>query len=446
MPYLKRNIDNLLAEWKKKDITYRWPLLIRGARQVGKSYTVTEFGEKEFENLVKINFEQHPQYKACFDTLVPNQIIETISMLHKTTIKPGKTLLFLDEIQDCPKAITALRYFHEQLPELHVIGAGSLLEFALEEKNFKMPVGRVQYLYMKPLSFLEFLQAVGENKSLEMIDTLNRDKPPNPVIHQHLLSLVKKYSIVGGMPRAVAEYASSGSLAQCHQIHTIIIQTYRDDFGKYASKVKHKYLQKIFYSVPKMVGRKFKYSHVDNTIQSRELKEALELLEKAGVVYRVKRTGGEGIPLEANADERHFKAVFLDIGLMQNLCGLNSETLMTEDFIQVNTGAVAEQFVGQELLAYHDPFEESSLYYWGREARSSNAEVDYLTSYWNYAVPLEVKAGKTGALRSMHLFLEKYPVPVGIRVSQIPLNSILPIISVPFYAIKKIPQLLNDLI
>jgi predicted AAA+ superfamily ATPase len=181
-------------------------------------------------------------------------------------------------------------------------------------------------------------------------------------------------------------------------------------------------------------------------MQSRELKEALELLEKAGVVYRVKRTGGGGVPLEANADERHFKTIFLDIGLMQNLCGLNSETLITEDFIQVNAGAVAEQFVGQELLAYHNPFEESSLYYWGREARSSNAEVDYLTSYGKYAVPLEVKAGKTGALRSMHLFLEKYPIPVGLRVSQIPLNSILPIISVPFYAIKKIPQLLNDLI
>jgi predicted AAA+ superfamily ATPase len=257
---------------------------------VGKSYTVTEFGEKEFENLVKINFEQHPQYKTCFDTLDPNQIIETISMLHKTAIKPGKSLLFLDEIQECPKAITALRYFHEQMPELHVIGAGSLLEFALEEENFKMPVGRVQYLYMKPFSFREFLAAVGENRSLEMIDTINPDKPLNPVIHQHLLSLVKKYSIVGGMPRAVAEYAAGGSLAQCHQIHTIITQTYRNDFGKYASKVKHKYLQKIFYSVPKMVGRKFKYSHVDNTIQSRELKEALELLEKAGVVYRVKRT------------------------------------------------------------------------------------------------------------------------------------------------------------
>ena len=225
MTYLKRNIDNVLAEWKKKDITQRWPLLIRGARQVGKSYTLTEFGEKEFEHLVKINFEQHPQYKACFDTLDPNQIIEYISLLQKTVVKPGKTLLFLDEIQECPKAITALRYFYEQMPELHVIGAGSLLEFALEEKNFKMPVGRVQYLYMKPFSFREFLQAVGENIALEKIDAIHRDKILNTVIHQHLLSLVKKYSLVGGMPRAVAEYVSSGSLAHCHQVHTIIIQT-----------------------------------------------------------------------------------------------------------------------------------------------------------------------------------------------------------------------------
>jgi predicted AAA+ superfamily ATPase len=443
MTYLKRDIDDLLVSWKNRD--HRWPLLIRGARQVGKSYTVSEFGEKEFENLVKINFEQHPKYKDCFDTLEPKQIIETISILYKKDIIPGKTLLFLDEIQDCPKAITALRYFHEQMPELHVIGAGSLLEFALSEETFRMPVGRIQYLYMKPLSFREFLNAVGENKLLEMIENLNRETSPNPLIHQHLLSLVKRYSMVGGMPGAVSEYISSGNLGQCHQVQTIIIQTYRDDFGKYANKVKHRYLQKIFYAVPKMVGRKFKYSQVDDSIQSRELKEALELLEKAGVVYRVKQTSGEGLPLEANANERHFKTIFLDIGLMQNLCGLNSEILMMEDFIQVNAGAVAEQFVGQELIAYHEPFKEPSLYYWAREARSSNAEVDYLIPYQKYAIPIEVKAGKTGTLRSMHLFLDKYSAPVGIRISQVPLNNNLPIISVPFYAIKKIPQLINDL-
>ncbi len=443
MTYIKRDIDDLLVSWQHRE--NRWPLLIRGARQVGKSYTVTEFGEKNFSNLVKINFEQYPQYKACFDTLDPNQIIETISALFKTDIIPGKTLLFLDEIQECPNAITALRYFYEQMPDLHVIGAGSLLEFTLAEKNFKMPVGRVQYLYMKPLSFSEFLVAMGENKLLEIIDNLDWQKMPNIALHQHLLTLVKKYSVVGGMPRVVSEYASGNNLGECRKIQTIILRTYRDDFGKYASKIKHRYLQKIFYAVPKMVGKKFKYSQVDDSIQSRELKEALELLEKSGVVYRVKQTGGGGLPLESNADDRQFKTLFLDIGLMQNLCGLDSETLMTEDFIQVNSGAVAEQFVGQELIAYHDPFAEASLYYWTREARSSNAEVDYLTPYRKFAVPVEVKAGKTGTLRSMNLFLEKYPAPVGIRISQIPLQAHPPILSLPFYAIKKIPSLLDDL-
>jgi len=442
MLHIKRDIEDLLTAWKNDN--QRWPLLVRGARQVGKSYSINLFGEKEFENLVTINFEQYPKYKACFDTLDPKEIIEAISLLYKTDIIPGKTLLFLDEIQECPRAITALRYFQEQMPQLHVIGAGSLLEFALSEENFRMPVGRVQYIYMKPLSFGEFLDALGENKSRDMIENLDWEKPPNPVIHQHLLSLVKKYAIVGGMPRAVAEYASSGNLGRCHQIQTIIIQTYRDDFGKYASKVKYKYLQKIFYAVPRMIGKKFKYSHVDDSIQSRDLKEALELLEKAGVVYRVKQTRGDGLPLEANANDRHFKTIFLDIGLMQNLCGLDSETLMAENFIQVNAGSVAEQFVAQELLAYHDPFEEASLYYWAREERSSSAEVDYLTACRGFAVPLEVKAGKTGALRSMHLFLEKYPAALGVQISQHPFNNTLPIISIPFYGIKKIPRLIKN--
>lgn len=442
MLHIKRDIEGLLTTWKKDN--QRLPLLVRGARQIGKSYSVTQFGKKEFENLVTINFEQHPKYKTCFDTLVPKEIIETISMFYKEDIKSGKTLLFLDEIQECPRAITALRYFKEQMPELHVIGAGSLLEFTLSEETLRMPVGRVQYIYMTPLSFAEFLNAVGEHKLRDMIENFNWEKLPNPLIHEHLLSLVKKYAIVGGMPGAVAEYASGGNFSRCHQIQTVIIQTYRDDFGKYGSKVKHKYLQKIFYAVPKMVGRKFKYSHVDDGIQSRDLKEALELLEKAGVVYRVKQTGGEGPPLEANASDRHFKTAFLDIGLMQNLCGLSSETLMAENFIQVNAGAVAEQFVAQELLAYHDPLEEARLYYWAREARSSNAEIDYLATCREYAVPLEVKAGKTGTLRSMHLFLEKYPVPVGVKISQNPFNNTPPIISIPFYGIKEIPQLIKD--
>jgi len=287
---MKRDVEEYLDTWKNEE--HRYPLLVRGARQVGKSYSIVKFGKNEFDNMVEVNFEQKPEYKTCFDTLEPRTIIESLSILSRSEIVPGKTLLFLDEIQECPKAIMALRYFYEQTPTLHVIGAGSLLEFAISQEDFRMPVGRIQYLYMKPLSFVEFLDAMGESRARDVIESSNWSSLPSPAIHQHLLSLVKKYAIVGGMPAVVSEYASTGNLEKCLQIQSVIIQTYRDGFGKYASKVKHKYLQKIFYAVPKMVGRKFKYSHVESDMQSRDLKEALELLEKAGVVYRIKQTSG----------------------------------------------------------------------------------------------------------------------------------------------------------
>ena len=283
------------------------------------------------------------------------------------------------------------------------------------------------------------------NNARNVIETSTWENLPSPAIHRHLISLLKKYAVIGGMPAVVSEYISSSSLEKCSQIQTIIIQTYRDDFGKYASKVKYKYLEKIFFAVPKMVGNKFKYSHVDNNLQSRDLKEALELLEKAGVVYRIKQTSGNGLPLEANAKERHFKTVFVDIGLMQNICGLSSDLLISpdEDFIKVNEGAIAEQFTAQELLAYRDVYLAPSLYYWAREARSSNAEIDYLIPCDSSVLPIEVKAGKTGTLRSMHIFLEQYSLSAGVRISQHYFNRTLPIISFPFYAIKRIPYLMK---
>jgi len=441
-----RDIDETLRAWKKE--AHRYPLLVRGARQVGKSYSIIKFGENEFDNLVEVNFEQKPQYITCFDTLEPKKIVETLSVLSNSDITPGKTLLFLDEIQECPNAISALRYFYEQMPELHVIGAGSLLEFVISQENFRMPVGRIQYLYMKPLSFLEFLDTIGENRSRKIIETSSWDNLPSPAVHDHLISLIKKYSIIGGMPAVVSEYVSTSNLDKCFQIQTIIIQTYRDDFGKYASKVKHKYLDKIFFAVPKMIGRKFKYSHADSSMQSRDLKEALELLEQAGVVYRIKQTSGEGLPLEANAKEKHFKTAFLDIGLMQNICGISSDILLSpdENFIKVNEGAIAEQFTAQELLAYHDYYLVPSLYYWAREARNSNAEIDYIIPCTSSALPIEVKAGKTGTLRSMHIYLEKYHLSTGVRISQLFFNKTLPIISLTFYASKMIPQFLKSFI
>ncbi len=438
---MKRDIEETLRDWKND--RRRRPLLVRGARQVGKSYTITQFGETEFDNIVIVNFEQNPECKTCFDTLEPQKIIDTISILLHASITPRKTLLFLDEIQECPKAITALRYFYEQMPQLHVVAAGSLLEFALSSAQFKMPVGRVQYVFMKPFSFLEFLDAVGEGRARQAIRGFNWENLPSDVIHDHINSLVKTYSIIGGMPAVIQEYLDTRDLTRCSRVQTLIINTYRDDFGKYCSTVKHKYLQKVFYAVPKMVGKKFKYSHVDDTMQSRELKEALELLEMAGIVSRVKKTSGENLHLEANSKERHFKVLFLDIGLMQNMCGLSAEMLLSEDFIKVNSGALAEQFTAQELIAYQDLYREPSLYYWAREAKSSNAEIDYVFPCLSHVLPIEVKAGKSGTLKSLHLYLDKYHVPVGVRVSQLPFSSTPPIISIPFYGLQKVAQLVK---
>jgi hypothetical protein len=443
---MKRDIEKVLKKWK--DEKRRYPLLVRGARQVGKSYSIKKFAKEAFENLVEINFEQNPKYKACFDTLNPKKIIASISILSNSDITPGKTLLFLDEIQECPDAIVSLRYFYEQFPDLHVIGAGSLLEFALSQEDFKMPVGRIQYVYLKPLSFLEFLDAIGEEKIRNMIENLSQNNLPSKVIHEHILSFIKLYSVIGGMPAVVYEYINSRDIKRCLNVQTIIIQTYRDDFGKYASRVKYKYLQKIFYGVAKMVGKKFKYSSIDSDMQSRDLKEALILLEKAGVVFRVKHTSGNGLPLEAEAKENIFKTVFLDIGLMQNICGLGSDIFLTsnEDFIKVNEGAVAEQFVAQELLNYQDCYTQPSLYYWVREAKNSSAEVDYVIPCCSKAIPVEVKSGKTGTLRSMHLYLKKANLSVGVKISLLPYDNTLPVISIPFYAIKKIPELISSYI
>jgi predicted AAA+ superfamily ATPase len=434
-----------LVSWKSGP--GRLPLLVRGARQVGKSYTIEKFGKDFFETCVTIDFDLYPQFAACFSgSLDPRDICAAISVIAGKEIIPGKTLLFLDEIQQCPRAIMALRYFYEKLPDLHVIGAGSLLEFALSAEEIRMPVGRVQYLFMYPLTFAEFLEATAQLPALDNISGHLVDRPYPDAVHQHLLALLRVYLTIGGMPAVVREYSASGNISLCARIQTGIVQTYRDDFGKYAGKAQVAHLQNVFAAVPKMVGRKFKYAAVDDTVHSRELKGALELLEKAGVVYRVKQTSGSGLPLEAGASERNFKVVFLDVGLMQNLCGLSGELLASSDILAIHAGAVAEQFVGQELKAHADPFMQQGLFYWAREARTSNAEVDYLVPCGPRVLPLEVKAGKSGSLRSLHLFLQEYKAPLGIQVSQSNQQHAAPLLSIPLYAMHGLTAVLRVII
>ena len=427
---MKRTIDAVLRSWRHE--SRRKPLLIRGARQVGKSYTVSQFGQQEFADMTVVNLEAEPQAAEIFKTLDPTEILSKLEILSGQTIMPGKSLLFIDEIQAFPKAIPALRYFYEKLPDLHVIAAGSLLELTLNAAGISMPVGRVQYLYMKPMSFEEFLIAMGQEATIEAL-AHNRKLFGDPAVHEALLAWVKQYLLVGGMPEVVAEYQESRNYARCRQIQTSLLQTYRDDFNKSARHNRHENIGRVFQSAVKQVGNKFKYAKVDPGELSRNMKNALELLVLAGVYHKVIKSTAAGLPLGANTNERFFKVLFLDIGLMQNLCGLTTEIIQEKDLMAMYQGALMEQFVGQELIAGQDCYDCPALHYWAREAKNSSAEIDYVCQSGSSIVPIEVKSGKTGRLKSLHRFLDEKQQVWGIKISAAQLRYEKPVISIPFY-------------
>ncbi|HZK96806.1 MAG TPA: ATP-binding protein [Prolixibacteraceae bacterium] len=431
---MRRDIYKALCNWKSGQD--RRPLLIRGARQTGKTYLVNEFGKSEYRSQITLNFERNPEFKDIFSTYDPHEILEKISLYTGKKTEPNETLLFLDEIQECPKAITSLRYFYEEMPSIHIIAAGSLLEFTLSSENFKMPVGRIQYLFLFPLSFGEFLTALAESELRVFLTDISNLENLTENLHIKLIEYVRKYFIIGGMPAVVQEYIATRNILDCQRIQRSILDTYTDDFAKYARKSKHQYLKKIFNSVPGMVGQKFVYSQVDREIKSRELKEALELLETAGVVSRVRQTCGAGLPLAASINETYFKVLFLDVGLLHAISGIYADTAKEKDLTAIFKGAVAEQFAGQELISHQNPFTKPTLYYWGRQAKNSTAEIDYLIELDAQIVPIEIKSGSTGRMKSLHLFIENYHTTRAFKISQAPFLAGKPIISLPFYAIE----------
>lgn len=448
---MKRDIENDLLLWKHQDI--HLPILLRGARQVGKSYVVEKFGREYFNDLLIVNFELQPELCTCFETLDPHEILQKLSLLMHHKITPGETLLFLDEIQDCPNAIRALRYFKEQLPALHVIGAGSLLEFTLNDADFRMPVGRVQSLYLKPLSFKEYLTAIGYQDWREFIEQVDLEKPISEVMHQKLLQQVRQYMSLGGMPSVLQEYIASNAnrdgltydSKQSRLQQAILLNSYRQDFGKYAKHSQIKYLQRVFEKAPNMVGDHFKYSKVDPDIRSLHIKSALELLDDAGLVHYIYSTTASGIPLLSLMNEKKFKIIFLDVGLLVYANRIDAELLL-DDVILINRGALAEQFVGQELLAYAPRYEEAKLYFWCREQKSSMAEVDFIVTVGSKIIPIEVKAGATGHLKSLHLLMKEKQLELGVRVSQQSLSMTEKILSVPIYMISEISRLVSQVL
>jgi len=431
---MKRDIYSALKVWQKD--SSRRPLLVRGARQTGKTYIINQFGRNEFHSFIVLNLERNPEYKDIFNNNDPKNIIEQIALFVGKKVTPGKTLLLLDEIQDCPKAIMSLRYFFEEMPELHLIGAGSLLEFSLNVEDYRVPVGRVQYMYMSPMSFGEFIEAKGDGDLRNYLNDFSNLEKISDGLHGKLNELVRKYFIIGGMPAVVKEYVNSGDILKCQQIQHSIVETFIDDFSKYSKVSKFSYLKKIFNSAPALIGNKFVYSKVDAQVRSRELKQAVELLDQADVLHRVKRTSGAGIPLEYGVKDNYFKIILLDIGLMHAISGVYSDTAKQNDFTAIFNGAVAEQFVGQELIAYYKPELRPNLYYWAREARNSNAEVDYIIVKSTRIIPVEIKSGAKGRMKSLHLFMKKFKTEKAVKISQAKFNNSESIMDLPFYALQ----------
>ena len=440
---MNRYVEKKLLYWKNsKD---KMPLLLRGARQVGKTYIIEKFGKNHFNSIVTINLEQKPHFHSSFDSLEPNKIVSELELLSSKKITQGETLLFLDEIQECPKAIMALRYFKEQMPELHVIGAGSLLEFTLNNENFRMPVGRIGFLYLQPISFTEFLEAINQTNILEQLKNINLKTPFSPAIHQHLLKLMREYTILGGMPAVLNKYLLTNSFLEAGYVQSALLDSYRGDFGKYAKKTIHLNLQLLFEKAPGLVARWFKYKNVSPDLAPKNIKIALIQLMHAGIIHLIYASSGSGLPLITSQNEKKFKLLFLDLGLVKRACRLDPELLLQEDLLLLNNGALAEQLVGQELLAYQDQHLIPELYCWIREQKNSSAEIDYLTIIDGQIIPVEVKSGTTGKLKSLKIFMEEKKSTIGVRVSQHMLSYENNILSVPFYLLKELPRLIREL-
>ncbi len=397
---MRRIVEKQMVDWQQS--RRRKPLIIRGARQVGKTWLVENVLAGKFEHLAKVDLEERKDLHVHFSgNLDPANIVEALEIT-VGRIVPGKTLLFLDEIQSCPRAIMALRYFYEKMPDLHVVAAGSLLEFAFDEISF--PVGRVQYLHVYPMTFYEYLLAIGRESMAELTRKSQAAVPES--MQQMVLAELKKFLFVGGMPECIKVYRDSSSLLDAFAVQTEILGSFRDDFAKYKPHMDTACLNAVFQNTAQAVGDQIKYSRLNDGHTGPTNRKAFDLLCKARIFHKISACSPAGLPLAATAKGRKFKACMLDVGLLQRLCEVPVETALTQDdLLAIYKGQLAEQFVAQEMLAWQG----AELFYWARDARSSRAEVDYLIVRDGTIYPVEVKSGPGGRLKSLHLLLQTYP-------------------------------------
>ena len=420
--YYKRFIDNYLSDWAKRKV--HKPILLRGARQVGKSTAVRHLGEK-FKYFVEINLEKQPDYKTLFkQDLDVKRIVPQMAAMYGTPIVPGETLLFIDEIQECEEAIMAMRYFKEDMVGLHVIAAGSLLEFVLDDLP-TFGVGRIHSMYMFPMTFDEFLLANGENLLMEARDQASATSPLPEPLHDKLVQLLRTFMLVGGMPESVVKWVETHDYLQCQEVQDDILTGYEDDFPKYKKKIDPQLLSATMKSAAVQATKKFVYAKVPGDYKTAEVKKAVEMLIKAGILIAVTHSDANGLPLGDEKDESTRKMLLLDTGLMLRLLNMTlgdisaitTQILTASAADLVNKGTVAEMLAGLELLHYRTPNLKHELYYWLRQAKNSTAEVDYLLSKDMKVMPFEVKAGVQGGMRSLWDFMREKKLTEAIRCS-----------------------------
>lgn len=422
MPYYKRKIDNVLLQWKNS--SKHKPLLLRGARQIGKSSSIRHLGE-QFEFYIEINLERQRQIQTLFKSdLDIKRIVAEISSIMQIPVIEGRTLLFFDEIQECKEVISALRFFWEDMPNLHVIAAGSLLEFALNEIS-SFGVGRISSVFMYPMSFDEFLLAQGYDSLFEMKRKETTTEPLSDVLHEKLVELFRTFIMVGGMPEAVVTWIDSKDYLQCQSVHNEIVTTYEDDFGKYSRKATPMLIRATLRSIAHQTGGKFIYSHVGQEYKSAAVKEALHWLVLAGLATPVFCTAGNGLPLGAEANTNMAKYLYLDSGLLLSILNMSlgnrgqmaEHILLSRATDLVNKGSITEMIAGLEIIKYLPPTHRPELYYWQREAKGSLAEIDYLIAKDMEILPIEVKAGTQGGMKSLYYYMEQKNIQNGIRTS-----------------------------
>lgn len=423
---------------------------MNGARQVGKTWLVNEFGHTNYDRVAHVVLLDNHEMAAVFDrTLDPDRILDAIGVLLGIPVSNGNTLVFFDEIQECPRAITSLKLFCEQRPDIPVIAAGSLLGVALHQgaqpnsmpAPISWPVGKVDYLDMHPMTFLEFLDATGDNRLADLIRAEDLDLLA--AFHDKLLELLRLYFYVGGMPEAVASYIASSDISAARRVQTRLLRDYEHDFAKHVKNAEEtEHIRRLWQSIPAQLARetdthRFLYSHISEGARGRDYRSPIQWLEDAGLVTKVAKIKKPGIPLSAYVDETYFKLYLLDIGLLGAATNLSSRTLLEDDRLFTEyKGVYAEQYICQQLIASN----RCVPYYWSADGKSQKGEVDFIYEYDGAAVPVEIKANDNVHGKSIASFVEKNALTHAIRFSALNWKDQDWLLNVPLYAANLFPR------